>query len=86
MYDVDPLICPKCCGEMRVISFIMEYQVIRRILDHLDKKGRSQWAAGKARARHGAGVGVALSSAAPAFACRREGAVDAAQGVLGAAR
>ncbi len=27
---------------MRVISFITEAQVIRRILDHLEKKGRSQ--------------------------------------------
>jgi hypothetical protein len=26
---------------MRVISFITEYQVIRRIRDHLQKKGRS---------------------------------------------
>ena len=42
VYEVDPLICPKCGGEMRVISFITEFQVIRRILDHLEKKGRSQ--------------------------------------------
>ncbi len=42
VYEVDPLICPRCGGEMRVISFITEAQVIRRILDHLEKKGRSQ--------------------------------------------
>ncbi len=27
---------------MRVISFITEFQVIRRILGHLEKKGHSQ--------------------------------------------
>jgi len=32
---VDPLICPKCQGTMRVISAIDDRQVIRAILEHL---------------------------------------------------
>jgi hypothetical protein len=35
VYEVDPLVCPKCGGEMRVISFIEEEPVIRKILVHL---------------------------------------------------
>ncbi len=35
IYEVDPLICPKCQGEMRVIAFIEDDQIIKKILDHL---------------------------------------------------
>lgn len=35
IYEVDPLICPKCKGIMRIISFIEDSQVIRNILTHL---------------------------------------------------
>ncbi|MEW6667000.1 MAG: transposase [Thermodesulfobacteriota bacterium] len=35
IYEVDPLTCPKCQGLMRVISFIEDPQVIRKILKHL---------------------------------------------------
>lgn len=35
IYEVDPLCCPKCGGEMRIISFINEDEVIEKILDHL---------------------------------------------------
>ncbi len=35
VYEVDPLVCPRCGGEMRVVSFITEPALIRRILDHL---------------------------------------------------
>jgi hypothetical protein len=35
IYEVDPLCCPKCGGEMKIISFINEYLVIRQILKHL---------------------------------------------------
>jgi hypothetical protein len=34
VYEVDPLKCPKCGGEMRVVSFIDEEAVIRKILKH----------------------------------------------------
>ena len=35
IYEVDPLICPKCGGNMRIIAFIEDYKVIRKILDYL---------------------------------------------------
>jgi hypothetical protein len=35
IYEVDPLICPKCKGQMRIIAFIEDYRVIRKILDYL---------------------------------------------------
>jgi hypothetical protein len=35
IYQVDPLICPKRQGVMRIISFIEDAQVIRDILTHL---------------------------------------------------
>jgi len=34
VYEVDPLKCPKCGGEMRIISFIEEAAVIEKILRH----------------------------------------------------
>ena len=35
IYEVDPLLCPKCGGAMRVIAFIEERAVIEKILKHL---------------------------------------------------
>lgn len=35
VWEVDPLTCPKYAGEMRMISFIYQRQVIRKILEHL---------------------------------------------------
>ncbi len=35
IYEVDPLCCPNCGGEMRIISFITEFAVILQILEHL---------------------------------------------------
>ena len=36
IYNVDPLICPRCHGQMRVISFIQQPEIIENILKHLD--------------------------------------------------
>ena len=36
VWDIDALKCPKCGGQMKVISFIEQPSVIRRILKHLD--------------------------------------------------
>jgi len=36
VYEINPLICPKCQGDMRVISVIEDADVIRKILKHLD--------------------------------------------------
>jgi hypothetical protein len=35
VYEVDPLRCPKCQGEMRVISVIEDQAIIKKILQHL---------------------------------------------------
>jgi len=35
VWEADPLSCPKCFREMRIISLINECEVIRRILSHL---------------------------------------------------
>jgi hypothetical protein len=35
IYEVDPLTCPKCQGMMRIISFIQNEEVIKKILKHL---------------------------------------------------
>jgi hypothetical protein len=34
--QLDPLLCPKCQGIMKIISFIEEPDIIRKILVHLD--------------------------------------------------
>ena len=35
VYEVDPLLCPTCSGQMRVIALIEEPKVIDRIIRHL---------------------------------------------------
>lgn len=35
IYEVDPLTCPKCQGRMRIIAFIEDDEVIKKILKHL---------------------------------------------------
>lgn len=50
VYEVDPLACPRCGSEMRVIALIQEPAVIDKILRHLREKGRDAragpWATG----------------------------------------
>jgi hypothetical protein len=36
IYNVDPLLCPECSGEMRIISFIEDELTIKKILKHLN--------------------------------------------------
>ena len=36
IYEVDPLVCSRCQGQMRVIAFIHDKDVIRKILEHLN--------------------------------------------------
>ena len=36
VFEVDPLVCPKCGAEMEIIAFIMDDHVIRKILEHLE--------------------------------------------------
>ena len=40
IYEVDPLVCPKCGGTMWMIALIQEPKVIDKILKHLRAKGR----------------------------------------------
>jgi hypothetical protein len=35
IYEVDPLTCPRCKGEMRIIAFIEKQEIIKKILKHL---------------------------------------------------
>ena len=37
IYEVDPLQCPSCGGEMKVVAFITEHEVVDRILRHLKR-------------------------------------------------
>ncbi len=45
IYEADPLTCPRCKSEMRIISFIDDFLIVKKILDHLglwkDKKSRA---------------------------------------------
>jgi len=42
VYEVDPLVCTRCGGEMRVIAVILDPKVIRKILDHIRKKRETE--------------------------------------------
>ena len=35
VYEVDPMICPRCGGRMTVVAFLTEYAVVDRIIRHL---------------------------------------------------
>ena len=37
IYEVDPLVCPTCGSEMKVIAFITEHDVVDAILRHLKR-------------------------------------------------
>jgi len=37
IYEVDPLTCSRCGARMKILAFIIEPALIRRILTHLDK-------------------------------------------------
>ena len=41
VYEIDPLVCPKCGSEMTVIAVIQDPVEIRVILAHLVKTGRA---------------------------------------------
>ena len=36
IYNVNPLLCSKCSGSMRIISLIDDAEIIKKILKHLD--------------------------------------------------
>ncbi len=43
IYEVDPLLCSKCQGPMKIIAFIQDQEVVKKILKHsglLERKTR----------------------------------------------
>jgi len=36
VYEVDPMICQRCGGRMRVVEFLTDYEVVDRIIRHLE--------------------------------------------------
>jgi len=36
IYHVNPMLCPKCSGSMKIISFIEDEQLVKKILKHLN--------------------------------------------------
>ena len=36
VYNIDPLLCAKCSGSMKIISLIDDAEIIKKILKHLD--------------------------------------------------
>ena len=38
IYEVDPLTCTECGGEMRILAFLLDPAVVRKILDHLAER------------------------------------------------
>ncbi len=66
IYEVDPLTCPRCGGEMRVIALIQEPKVIDKILKHLRAKGRDARVGPWATGPPGSDTQVATAAAAAA--------------------
>jgi hypothetical protein len=53
IFEVDPLRCPRCAGEMRIVAFITERAVIDRILAHLARARERGEVKRGGRLRHG---------------------------------
>jgi len=35
VYEVDPMLCPKCGDQMKVVAFLPDFAVVDRIINHL---------------------------------------------------
>jgi hypothetical protein len=42
IFEVDPLVCPRCGEEMRIVAFITEPKTIDKILEHLRRTQTSR--------------------------------------------
>ncbi len=40
IYEVLPLVCPRCGGAMRIVAFVTEQASVRRILEHVGEAAR----------------------------------------------
>jgi hypothetical protein len=38
IYEIDPLVCPSCGGEMKVIAFNIDHAVVDKILRHMKRR------------------------------------------------
>ena len=36
IYEVDPLTCARCGAPMKIVAFITEHALVKKILEHLD--------------------------------------------------
>ncbi len=36
VYETDPMLCPQCGGQMKIIAFLTDYAVVDRIINHLN--------------------------------------------------
>jgi hypothetical protein len=36
VYEVNPMVCPQCGGQMKVIAFLTDHAVVDKIIDHLN--------------------------------------------------
>jgi len=50
IYEIDPLTCSKCQGQMRTIAFIEDEKVIKKILKHLGLWKAEAWSSSKVNA------------------------------------
>ena len=41
VYEVDPLICPNCGSEMRIVAIIQDKKSIKKIITCLNKKNKA---------------------------------------------
>ena len=39
IFEVDPMVCKNCGGQMRIVSVILEHKVVTKILGYLARKG-----------------------------------------------
>ena len=35
VFEIDPLICPKCAGEMKIVAFVQDLKEIKKIAENL---------------------------------------------------
>jgi len=72
VYEVDPMVCPKCGGRMKVVAFLADYAVVDRIIWHLKLTLVAEKAAAAykdvdevVRVSHELGIGRLVAKVAP---------------------
>ena len=67
IYEVDPLVCPKCADPMRVIALIEDEDVIRKILKYLDLWDNRRKPAPRTNAPPAVEVQIAIEDTSPSI-------------------